>query len=149
MTEQTKAPKAKLGKTEKGEPLHFSVAAIIERDGKYLMIDRKNPPFGFACIAGHIDEGEEVDKALIREVWEESGLIVLESRLIAEEVLDWNQCSKGVGIHHWHVFEVKFSGKPVWNQEETKSIGWYTPEEIKKLELEPVWKYWLEKLKII
>lgn len=32
---------------------------------------------------------------------------------------------------------------------ETKSIGWYTPDEIKKLELEAVWKYWFEKLGVL
>ncbi len=31
-----------------------SVGAIIEKDGKFLMIDRVNPPYGWAGVAGHV-----------------------------------------------------------------------------------------------
>ena len=51
--------KPKEGKTKDGTPMHFSVGALIERDGQYLLIDRAVPPFGFAGVAGHIDDGED------------------------------------------------------------------------------------------
>ena len=54
----------KQGKSKDGKLMHYSVGALIKKDGKYLLIDRVKPPLGFAGIAGHIDEGEDEIKAL-------------------------------------------------------------------------------------
>jgi 8-oxo-dGTP pyrophosphatase MutT (NUDIX family) len=139
----------KIGKSKNGKPMHYSVGALIEKDGKYLLIDRAIPPFGFAGIAGHIDEGEDKIQALIREVEEESRLKVEEWELIFEEELDWNWCSKGVGVHYWYLFKCKISGETQASDLEVKSIGWHSVDEIKQLNLEPVWEYWFKKLKMI
>ncbi|MFH1694713.1 MAG: NUDIX hydrolase [Patescibacteria group bacterium] len=139
----------KKDKTKSGESLHCSVGALIEKDGKYLLINRAVPPLGFAGIAGHIDEGEGVLQALKREVKEESNLEVSNCEQLFEEELDWNWCSKGVGSHYWHLFKCNVSGELVRSKRETKSIGWYSKEEIKKLKLEPAWEYWFKKLNII
>lgn len=132
-----------------GAPMHYSVGAVIERDGKYLLIDRAVPPFGFAGPAGHIDEGESPEQALTREIEEEVGLTITNYSLLFEEELDWNTCSKGVGTHYWYLYQCEVSGELERNMRETKSAGWYTKEEIKSLTLEPVWKYWFEKLNTI
>jgi ADP-ribose pyrophosphatase YjhB (NUDIX family) len=71
----------KLGKSKNGKQMHYSVGAVIKRDGKYLLIDRKKPPLGFAGVAGHIDEGEDEIQALFREVEEESGLKIKEYKI--------------------------------------------------------------------
>ena len=139
----------KLAKSKNNQPMHFSVGALIEKEGKYLLIDRVHPPLGFAGMAGHIDEGEEALEALKREIEEESGLKIEKYKLLFEEELDWNWCYKGVNIHYWYLFKCSVSGKIKENKSETKSIGWYTPEEIKNLKLEPVWHYWFKKLQII
>ena len=142
-------PKFKEGKTKNGQPMHFSVGALIKKNSKYLLIDRADPPMGFAGIAGHIDKNENAVKALIREVKEESNLKVKDYKLIFEEELDWNWCSKGIKSHYWYLFDCKVSGKIKRCKIETKSIDWYVPEEIKNLKLELVWEYWFKKLKII
>lgn len=143
----------KLGVSKDGKQMHYSSAALIERDGKYLLIDRNIPPYGFAAPAGHIDEGETPEQALVREVEEETGLKVTSHELIAEEELDWNLCSRGVKAHYWYLFACKVSGELRLNSDEAKSIGWYSADEIKKFKskkrLEPVWEYWFEKLGII
>ena len=128
--------------------LHFTVGALIEQDGKYLLIDRALPPLGFACVAGHIDEGEEPINAVKREIKEESNLDAKEVTLVDEETLDWNWCSKGATQHHWCIYKCKVNGK-IKRNEESKSIGWFYPEEIRTLKLEPSWEYWFKKLKII
>ncbi len=143
----------KLGKSKHGKPMHYSVGALIEKDGKYLLIDRNVPPLGFAGPAGHVDEGETAEQALAREVEEESGLKIEKCKLIAEEELDWNWCVKGIGVHYWYLFSCEASGELKRGHRETKSAGWYSIEEIKKLKsekrLEPVWQYWFEKLGLI
>lgn len=132
-----------------GVAMHYSVGALIEKDGKYLLIDRVKVPLGFAGLAGHVDEGEEETQALKREVKEESGLDVEKCNLLFEEELDWNTCGRGIGIHHWYLFECVVSGELKRDDSEAKSIGWYTKDEVKKLELEPAWEYWFKKLNII
>jgi len=139
----------KLGKSKKGSPMHYSVGALIKKDNKFLLIDRVNIPLGFAGIAGHIDKGENPEKALAREIKEESGLKLVSQKLIFIEERKNNICSKRVSVHYWYLFECEVSGEIKRNKTETKSIAWYSQKEIKKLKLEPVWKYWFKKLKII
>ncbi len=144
--------KFKEGTASNGELLHYSVGAVIKKDDKYLLIDRVSPPYGFAGLAGHVDEGESGDDTITREVTEESGLKILFYKLLFEEEILWNYCrgvNRGATAHKWCLYECEVEGEVIQDKEETKSIGWYSIEEIKKLNLEPVWKYWFEKLKII
>jgi len=144
---KTSKPKKELN--SKGITMHFSVGAIIQSKGKYLLIDRNTEPLGFAGIAGHINEGEKPEEALARKVFEESRLRIKTFSLLFEEEVEWNWCRAGVTSHYWYVYQCEVEGEPQNNPEASKSIGWYTPEQIKKLKLEPVWKYWFEKLGII
>jgi 8-oxo-dGTP pyrophosphatase MutT (NUDIX family) len=139
----------KQGISKSGGPMHYSVGALICKDGRYLLIDRGVSPLGFAGVAGHIDEDEDPEESLLREVEEEVGLRVSNRRILFEEELDWNWCSKKVDIHYWYLFECEVEGNLKRNERETQSAGWYTPEEIKELTLEPAWDYWFKKLKII
>ena len=132
-----------------GKVAHYSVGAIIQKDGKYFLIDRAIPPLGFAGIAGNVDAAESVQEALVREVEEESGFKVTLHKLLFEEFLAWNWCSKGVEGHRWYLFECGVEGEVKQNYRETKSVGWYSKEQIQKLTLEPVWEYWFKKLAIL
>jgi 8-oxo-dGTP pyrophosphatase MutT (NUDIX family) len=139
----------KEGRTRDGKLMHSSVGALIERDGKYLLIERAVPPLGFAGVAGHVDEGEDERQAVVREVKEEVGFDVRDPKLLFEEELDGNWCSKGVTSHYWYLFHCPVSGDLVRSMRETKSAGWYSKEEIKKMTLEPAWEYWFKKLEVI
>lgn len=114
-----------------------------------MLIDRMKTPFGFACVAGHVDQGETPEQSLVREVEEESGLKVKNYKLLLEEELDWDTCSKGIEVHYWRVYECDTEGEVMQNKIETKSIGWYTLEEMGKLNLQNVWEYFFKKLNII
>ncbi len=46
------------------------------RDGGVVLIERKNPPHGYALPGGFVDVGESVEAAAIREAKEETGLDV-------------------------------------------------------------------------
>ncbi|MBD3252155.1 NUDIX domain-containing protein [Candidatus Pacearchaeota archaeon] len=145
-----KAPKK--GEGRGGREMHYSVGAVIKRNNKYLLIGRSIFPKGFAGIAGHVDKNENETDALIREVKEESGLNIVSFKLLYQGELDWNECVMGVGVHYWYLFKCEVEGK-VKKNHEAKSIGWYSPEDIKELykkkKLEKVWIFWFRKLGVL
>lgn len=144
------APKPiKTENTLKEELLHYSVGAIIAQNGRFLLIDRVKIPYGFACPAGHINNAETPEQALKRETKEETNLDITKFKLLSEEELEWNYCSRGAHIHHWYLFLCEASGEVKKSDDEAKTINWFTREEIRKLKLEPVWEYWLKKFFII
>ena len=51
-----------------------TVDIIIELEGGILLIERKNPPHGWALPGGFVDEGESVSAAAVREAREETSL---------------------------------------------------------------------------
>lgn len=52
---------------------HLTVAAVVEQDGRYLMVEeRQNGEPVFNQPAGHVEDGEAIADAAIRETLEES-----------------------------------------------------------------------------
>lgn len=142
--------KIKESRDSKGEILHYGIGAVIENEkGEYLLIDRAVEPFGFGCISGHINEGEEAIDALKREVKEEAGLDVVNYKLIYGRKLRTRGCSYGKIPHYCFIFKCDVGGKINGNPKEVKSINWYSKEEIKNLKLEPLWKFFFKKEKVI
>ncbi len=141
-------PAPKIAKRQ-GREIHFSAGAVIRRGDKLLLIDRVKPPFGLAGPAGHVDEGEDPEAAIRREVQEETGLTVTGAKLLFDEFVDWNECSKGVTGHHWYVYECQTKGDIKLADAEASGFDWYGAEDLRDIELEPVWEYWFEKMELL
>ena len=47
---------------------------IVDIDGMILLVERKNPPYGWAIPGGFIDYGESAEDAAVREIMEETGI---------------------------------------------------------------------------
>ncbi|SMC23944.1 8-oxo-dGTP diphosphatase [Desulfacinum hydrothermale DSM 13146] len=52
----------------------LAVDVIIRVDTRVVLIERKNPPAGWALPGGFVDYGESLEQAAMREVAEETGL---------------------------------------------------------------------------
>jgi len=138
---------SKLTKTKNGYK-HFSVGAIIRKENKVLLIKPWDFPFKYKFPSGHIKKGESPIKAVKRELKEEMGFLPVSWQLLFHEILDWDQCSRGIDIHEWYLFEIKVRGKAL-TSEEVLDYGWYSARQIKKLKMNKVYQYWLGKIGLI
>lgn len=129
--------------------MHSSVGAIIKQDNKILMLDRINIPLGWACPAGHLENGETSDQAVIREVKEETNLTIKKYNLLIHEFVWFNTCKRGFTGHDWRVYEIIDWQGEIKLSLEHKAIEWKTIEDIRQLQLEEVWQYFFKKLNII
>lgn len=59
--------------------MRFGVYAVIIRDGKILLTRQWD---GYSLIGGGVEKGETVDEAIVREVKEETGLLMVPDRVI-------------------------------------------------------------------
>jgi 8-oxo-dGTP pyrophosphatase MutT (NUDIX family) len=56
---------------------HVTVATIVEKDGKYLLVhERSNGHLVYNQPAGHLDPNESLQQAAVRETYEETGWTV-------------------------------------------------------------------------
>ena len=110
-----------------------TVGCVIEKDHEILLTLRNNEPFkDYWCLpGGHIDFGETPEKAVRREVKEETNLDV------EPKFLDYyNEFHKEID---WHavvlIFYAKAEGEVKKDEKEVKELGWFTEEQIFNLKL--------------
>jgi len=82
----------------------LTVDGIIEYKGGIVLIERSNPPLGWALPGGFVDYGESVETAVVREVKEETNL----------DFVDYKQfkvCSTPDRDPRFHTVSVVFVGR--------------------------------------
>jgi 8-oxo-dGTP diphosphatase len=62
---------------------YLTVDGIVSFDNGIVLIERSNPPLGWALPGGFVDHGETVEEAVVREIKEETGLDFQDIRLAA------------------------------------------------------------------
>ena len=67
----------------RSEPAIFTnLCMVSDGNGNVLVQDRRNPDWpGVTFPGGHVEPGESFVEAVIREVWEETGLTIENPRL--------------------------------------------------------------------
>jgi len=144
-TKGGEGPQPKVGVASDGRPMHYSVGAVIEDEqGRLLLMDRRFEPYGFASMAGHVDEGEDPLTALMREGLEELHTPLRDVVFIREEEVLWNRCWRA-DVHYWWLYQATVDSASVRiDPHEAKGWGWIEREELPKVPLEPVWAHWLK-----
>jgi 8-oxo-dGTP pyrophosphatase MutT (NUDIX family) len=99
---------------------------MVGNQGKILGVSRKNNPDDMGFPGGKREDDETLEEALIREVEEETKIIVVEPRLFYK-VFD--------GEYNFHVFIAKIDYIPgdllFEDQNETGVVKWVTFDELK------------------
>lgn len=104
-------------------------ACLVKKDGKYLFVQEKQTKaYGLWNLpAGHVDVGESVEAAAVRETKEETGYDV---RLINELALYHETAPQTVK----HVFSAEIiSGELAPQEDEILAVKWLTFDEIKEM----------------
>lgn len=104
----------------------LTVDAIIEINGGIVLINRKNPPPGWAIPGGFVDYGETLEEAVVREAKEETGLdisLVRQFHTYSDPKRDPR--------HHTvaTIFIAKASGTPV-AADDAKEAGVFTRDNL-------------------
>ncbi|WJH39501.1 NUDIX domain-containing protein [Aliirhizobium terrae] len=109
-------------------------SAILERDGRFLLIRRMNPPSAdlFAFPGGRAEPGETPAETALREFHEETGIMARNPVLFATYDLNGDKDDK----RHFFlsVFKVEADiHTQAIAADDAADPGWYTVEEIRTL----------------
>ncbi len=103
-----------------------TVDAVIETAGGIVLIERKNPPYGWALPGGFVDWGESLEAAVRREAMEETGLEL-------EELRQFHTYSEPGRDPRFHtittVFSARGRGEPV-ARDDAAGIAIFPPDRL-------------------
>lgn len=103
-----------------------TVDIIIELKGRIVLIERKNPPYGWAIPGGFVDYGESLEEAAVREALEETSLQVrLKAQLHAYSDPGRDPRFHTVSV----VFVAEADGVPE-AKDDAKNIGVFTEDTL-------------------
>jgi 8-oxo-dGTP diphosphatase len=106
-----------------------TVDIIIEIEDEIVLIERKNPPFGWALPGGFVDYGESFETAAQREAKEETGLEVnhlRQFRTYSDPSRDERQHTAST------VFTGAAEGQPVAG-DDAKRVALFNQQDLPKL----------------
>lgn len=116
-------------------------SAILERDGRYLLVLRRNPPSAdmYAFPGGRAEENETAAETAVREFVEETGIVVRNPRPFTTYDLIQHAEDGNVSSHFFlSVFLVEADRDAVATAaDDAADIGWYSLEEIRQLPVPP------------
>mgnify|MGYP001029781968 CR=1 FL=1 len=118
-------------KPQKFSPKFSVVSCFIENKGEFLLLRRQDEkPEGntWGMPAGKIEQGENLLEAVIREIKEETSLVIEKPKL---------KYFKELFVRYpnydfvYHIFSTNFNKRPkvIINDKEHKKYYWFKPEE--------------------
>ena len=110
---------------------NVTVAAIIERDGKFLLVEEETDEgIRFNQPAGHLECEEALTDAVIREALEETGYAFVPRYLVG--IYNWRHPNKDITYLRF-AFCGRLLSHHAWRQLDTGIVRtvWMTPQEIR------------------
>ncbi len=109
-----------------------AAGCLVVRDGRVLLVKRGiEPGFGsWVFPGGHVDRGETLEEAALRETREECGALAALDGLVGV----YSYPGRPVIVAVYRATLLPESPEP-FPADETLEVGWFTPEEIDGLDL--------------
>lgn len=112
-------------------------SAILQRDGRFLLVLRRNPPSAdmYAFPGGRAEEGETPDQTALREFQEETGITARNPRLFSVYDLKTHAADGTISSHFFlSVFTVEADAEAVAEAaDDAAALGWFSVDEIRRL----------------
>lgn len=123
-------PETDLSKIDVVRP---SVSAVLPRTGE-ILLQRRSDNGLWGLPGGSLEKGESVTEAVLREVWEETGLRVAVTRLIgvySDPALQVVRYPDGGVVHYvTSLFECRILGGELSTCEETLELAYFDPRRL-------------------
>jgi 8-oxo-dGTP diphosphatase len=110
--------------SDSGGPPSIMVDGILEKDDKVLYVKRKKEPFkgGWSFPGGKVNTGERVEDALKRELFEETGLVILPTDILGV----YSDPARDPRGHRISVtFIAKITGGETKGGDDAESVQWF------------------------
>ncbi len=102
--------------SERWKP-NVTVAAVIERDGRFLLVEEHTPEgLRLNNPAGHLDPAESPQEAVVREVLEETACVFTPQSLVGVYLGRFQRPSRGEDVTYFRIAFAGSVGEPLPGQ---------------------------------
>lgn len=113
----------------------MTVAAVIEQDGRFLLVEEHTPEgLRLNQPAGHLDPGESLQEAVMREVLEETARVFTPTALLGVYMSRFIRSARNEDVTYLRFSYCGTVGEPIPGRRLDDGIlrtVWMTPEEIR------------------
>lgn len=118
--------------------MRVAACALFIRDGRVLLGHRSPArayyPDVWDLIGGHVEHGEELEAAMIREAWEEVGCVPTTYHFF-ETFQEPNPGKHGPGEFHIFIVTGWQGPEPHLRNDEHDELGWFSLDHVRRLRL--------------
>ncbi len=93
---------------------NVTVAAVVERDGRYLLIEEHTPEgLRLNNPAGHLDQAESLHEAVVREVLEETACVFTPQQVVGVYLGRFQRPARGEDVTYLRISFAGSVGEPL------------------------------------